>query len=311
MSVQNKPDYKIFADGAKPGEVVPFPDVLRGWGVTLDTTGGVPPMEFFNSFGKRLNEWLMYLTQQGIPEWDSTVDYPKNAVIKSNGTAYISKEENKDKPPATNQSSWDVFALSKSDIVQETGSQTTRIMSQEAVTRYLLVKFNKSDVLQTTGSNEDKVMSQKSVTDELNKRLNKSDVLQSTGNSKTAVISQDGVTKTFAQKSELPTLPFIGSGSKRTGKTSTRQLGITYTNDKPYSIFVTVMLQSTARDSNLITRMRINDIPASNFYIGTRGNDTDILAEGTHSQLVLPGESYIITSSPNSKVVSWVEVEQR
>ncbi|EPS7970948.1 phage tail protein [Morganella morganii] len=109
---------------------------------------------------------------------------------------------------------------------------------------------------------------------------------------------------------DLPKLPLIGSGSTRSGLTSSRELGVTYTNSKPYSIFVTVMLQSTARDSNLITRMRISDTPASNFYIGTRGNDADILAEATHSQLVLPGERYVVTSSPNSKIVSWVEVAQ-
>lgn len=109
---------------------------------------------------------------------------------------------------------------------------------------------------------------------------------------------------------DLPKLPLIGSGSTRSGLTSSRELGVTYTNNRPYSIFVTVMLQSTARDSNLITRMRISDTPASNFYIGTRGNDTDILAEATHSQLVLPGERYVVTSSPNSKIVSWVEIAQ-
>lgn len=107
---------------------------------------------------------------------------------------------------------------------------------------------------------------------------------------------------------ELPKLPLIGSGSRRGGVTSERQLGVTYINDKPYSIMVTVMLQSTLRDSNLITRMRINDTPASNFYIGTRGSDMDILAEATHSQLILPRERYVITSSPNSKIVSWVEI---
>lgn len=109
---------------------------------------------------------------------------------------------------------------------------------------------------------------------------------------------------------DLPKLPLIGSGSTRSGLTSSRELGVTYTNSKPYSIFVTVMLQSTARDSNLITRMRISDTPASNYYIGTRGNDADILAEATHSQLVLPGERYVVTSSPNSKIVSWVEIAQ-
>lgn len=106
MSVQNKPDYKIFADGAKPGEVVTFPDVLRGWGVTLDTTGGIPPMEFANAVAKRLNEWLMYLTQRGIPEWDASVDYPANAVIQSSGTIYVASKPSKGENPASSQNYW-------------------------------------------------------------------------------------------------------------------------------------------------------------------------------------------------------------
>lgn len=110
MSVQNKPDYKIFADGAKPGEVVTFPDILRGWGVTLDTTGGVPPMEFFNSFGKRLNEWLMYLTQRGIPEWDALVDYPKSAMVQSGDVFYVSLKTTKNESPAVSQQSWKKFS---------------------------------------------------------------------------------------------------------------------------------------------------------------------------------------------------------
>lgn len=109
MSVQNKPDYKIFASGAKPGEVVAFPDILRGWGVTLDTTGGIPPMEFFNSSSKRLNEWLMYLTQRGIPEWDSSVEYPKSAVVMLNGKIYISLKQGVGNNPSSSQIYWDLL----------------------------------------------------------------------------------------------------------------------------------------------------------------------------------------------------------
>lgn len=106
MSVQNKPDYKIFADGAKPGEVLAFPDVLRGWGVTLDTTGGIPPMEFMNGIMKRLNEWLMYLTQQGIPDWSSSLDYPKDAMVKDSGVFYVSLTSNNGSKPSTSQNQW-------------------------------------------------------------------------------------------------------------------------------------------------------------------------------------------------------------
>ncbi|MDW7785656.1 hypothetical protein R4E38_02355 [Morganella morganii] len=198
----------------------------------------------------------------------------------------------------------------KSNVVQTTGSSTTSVMSQDVTTRGLLAKVNTSDVTDSTGTDSVKVMSQKAVTEELNKKFNKNEVLQNVGASTTQVMSQDASTRLFSLKTDLPKLPLIGNGASRSGVTSSRELGVTYTNNRPYSIFVTVMLQSTARDSNLITRMRISDTPASNFYVGTRGSDADILAEATHSQLVLPGERYVVTSSPNSKIVSWVEIAQ-
>ena len=44
MIIQKKPDYLIFADSAKKGENMEFPDVSRGWGVTVDQTASKPPL---------------------------------------------------------------------------------------------------------------------------------------------------------------------------------------------------------------------------------------------------------------------------
>ncbi|HCM63355.1 MAG TPA: phage tail protein, partial [Morganella sp. (in: Bacteria)] len=106
MSVINKPDFKIFAQDAKSGEVETFPDVLRGWGVTQERTAGKPPMEWFNSLGKRVDEWLMYLTQRGLPEWDASVDYPKDALIQHAGVYYVALKVSKGEQPNNSQTSW-------------------------------------------------------------------------------------------------------------------------------------------------------------------------------------------------------------
>ncbi|MET4863037.1 gp53-like domain-containing protein [Morganella morganii] len=106
MSVMNKPDYKIFAQDAKSGEYVAFPDILRGWGITLDQYNGFPPMELFNSAAKRIDEWLMYLTQRGLPEWDAAVDYPKDAMIQHAGVYYVSLKATKGEQPNNSQASW-------------------------------------------------------------------------------------------------------------------------------------------------------------------------------------------------------------
>ena len=36
MKIHEKPDYLIFADSAKNGECANFPDIIRGWGVTIE-----------------------------------------------------------------------------------------------------------------------------------------------------------------------------------------------------------------------------------------------------------------------------------
>ncbi|WP_141650316.1 gp53-like domain-containing protein [Morganella morganii] len=152
MSVMNKPDYKIFAQDAKSGEYVAFPDILRGWGITLEQYNGFPPMELFNSAAKRIDEWLMYLTQRGLPEWDAAVDYPKDAMTQHAGVYYVSLKVTKGEQPNNSQASWQKLTeflgvdkkLDKASVVQNTGASTTSVMSQKSVTDELNKKFDKT-----------------------------------------------------------------------------------------------------------------------------------------------------------------------
>ena len=106
MIIQKKPDYLIFADSAKKGEVTDFPDVSRGWGITIDQTASKPPMEWMNGAFNRIDKNMLYLLQQGIPEWSEQVFYPANAIIKFNGIIYIAKVENNDSNPANSINKW-------------------------------------------------------------------------------------------------------------------------------------------------------------------------------------------------------------
>ena len=154
MSVMNKPDYKIFAKDAKSGELVTFPDILRGWGVTLEQYNGFPPMELFNSAAKRIDEWLMYLTQRGLPEWDVAVDYPKDATIQHAGVHYVALKASKNEQPNNSQASWKKLTeilgvdgkLDKSSVVQTTGTSTTSVISQKKVTDELNTKASTDDL---------------------------------------------------------------------------------------------------------------------------------------------------------------------
>lgn len=142
MNIQDKPDYKVFASEARGGEVTDFPNLERGWGETIDKTEKIPPMEWFNLVGKRADEWLLYLTQRGVAEWDVKVKYPQYAMCQLGGRFYIAIEENESRNPVNSQAVWIDLAkylgvdgkLDSSNVVQTTGQSTTNVMSQKAVT---------------------------------------------------------------------------------------------------------------------------------------------------------------------------------
>ena len=106
MKIQEKPDYLIFADSAKKGEVNAFPDVSRGWGITIEQTGSKPPMEWMNGAFNRVDKNMLYLLQQGVPEWSEKVTYPVNAIIKYNGVLYTAIVKNESSIPTSSTTKW-------------------------------------------------------------------------------------------------------------------------------------------------------------------------------------------------------------
>ena len=135
--VQETPDYLIFAEGAKQEELNEFPDVNRGWGATIELTDSKPPMEWFNGAFNRVDRHMLYLLQQGVPEWSNKVTYPVNAVIKYNGILYIATNENNNAKPSTNTTKWkkllDDASLTKKGIVQ-LNSAVNSVSESEAAT---------------------------------------------------------------------------------------------------------------------------------------------------------------------------------
>lgn len=61
---------EVFASEALPGELEDFPDIKRGWGTTKESTGGIPPMKWFNAIQKRTDELLNELLSNSISETD-------------------------------------------------------------------------------------------------------------------------------------------------------------------------------------------------------------------------------------------------
>ena len=106
MKIQEKPDYLIFAQDSKSGELLDFPDVPRGWGVTIEQTGSKPPMEWMNGAFNRIDKNVLYLLQQGVPEWNEKVTYPVNAIIKYNGVLYTAIVKNENSIPTSSATKW-------------------------------------------------------------------------------------------------------------------------------------------------------------------------------------------------------------
>ncbi|CDM88153.1 hypothetical protein [Xenorhabdus bovienii] len=199
MSIINKPDYKIFANDAKTGELETFPDLLRGWGVTVDRTAGKPPMEWFNALGKRTDEWMMYLSQRGLSEWDAAIDYPQYAVVQYAGKFYTAKKQTNGQRPDQSQNEWMLFAdaigIAKSiaDALNAvTDNANTRLEKSKngadipnkpkfvdnlGLTGTVDLAKNavpKSAITQHSGNSADHVMSQNTVTNFLNGKFDKS-----------------------------------------------------------------------------------------------------------------------------------------
>ena len=107
--IYEKPKNEIFASDAKDGEIVEFPNIKRGWGVT-ENLGFIPPMEYFNAAFNRVDKSLAYQLQRGVGEWDKDLEYPIGAVVSLNGIIYIAKSQNINKKPSENKEIWHVIA---------------------------------------------------------------------------------------------------------------------------------------------------------------------------------------------------------
>jgi hypothetical protein len=116
MTTYNRPDELVMAESALAGEVQDFPDILRGWGVSFDQTGGIPPMEWFNYVARRTDQATRYFMQRGLAEWSETEDYPEGAYVQVGGNTYVSLRASLDKPPATSSNDWMRWGFTAEDL---------------------------------------------------------------------------------------------------------------------------------------------------------------------------------------------------
>ena len=107
--IHQKPKNEIFASDAKAGEIVEFPNVKRGWGVT-ENLGFIPPMEYFNAAFNRVDKALAYQSQRGVSEWSADEEYPIGALSVFDAKLYQAKTQNTNKKPSENKDAWEAIA---------------------------------------------------------------------------------------------------------------------------------------------------------------------------------------------------------
>lgn len=117
MTIYDRPDEKVMAESALAGEVQPFPDILRGWGITFEQTGGLPPMEWANYVARRTDQAIRYFMQRGLPEWSATETYPQGAYVQYAFQTYYSKRENTNKQPgaAGSANDWGLWSVTRDE----------------------------------------------------------------------------------------------------------------------------------------------------------------------------------------------------
>lgn len=182
MAIYNKPDENVFASSARQGEVSNFPDIGRGWGISFDQTGGIPPMEWFNFLFKRTDEKFGYLFQRGISEWSATQSYPVGALVQYKNLTYKAKRANTNKKPDEDTSSdWQRWGFTQSELKSAT-------LTDSGITQ-LLTSINSNDETKSATPRSVKIAYDKGV-----EAKTTADIAQRTAN--------DGVSKAnYAQRS--------------------------------------------------------------------------------------------------------------
>ena len=216
--IYEKPKNEIFASDAKDGEIVEFPNIKRGWGVT-ENLGFIPPMEYFNAAFNRVDKSLAYQLQRGVGEWDKDLEYPAGAISVLNGKLYQAKTQNTNKKPSENKEIWSAFA------------------SKEWSEQTFLNKDDKIDAYNKIESDEK--FAPKNSLPELATGTKAG--IAKLKNSITAKEEDAAVTeKAMVEFVQSHTPPALGIDQSWRDVTSSRDTNITYTNtsDKPIMVMI-------------------------------------------------------------------------
>ena len=144
VGIVNKPDinYGIWASN---GDVA----VPSSEKVEIGHIVEKPKKEIVNWIENRQDQFMVYLNQVGIAEWDSKTTYKANiSFVNRSGTVYKAKSQNIDKDPTLNQDIW-MIAWSTYEDYLSVLSELEKIKEQEG---YLDLYVSKSNPIMLSPS---------------------------------------------------------------------------------------------------------------------------------------------------------------
>ena len=212
--IYEKPKNEIFASDAKDGEIVDFPNVKRGWGVT-ENLGFIPPMEYFNAAFNRVDKSIAYQLQRGVAEWDKDLEYPIGAVVSLSGVVYVAKSQNTNKNPANEATIWDIVATQK-------WCEQTFLNKDDKINAYTKAESDDKFVAKT-----DKATETRAGITKLKNIINEK---------QTDVAVSEKAVSEFVAASQSG----LGIGQTWQDVKNNRKLGINYTNNTAKPIFIIV-----------------------------------------------------------------------
>lgn len=144
VGIVNKPDinYGIWASN---GDVA----VPSSEKVEIGHIVEKPKKEIVNWIENRQDQFMAYLNQVGIPEWDSKTTYKANiSFVNRSGTVYKAKSQNIDKDPTLNQDIWEISWATYSDFY----TLFTDVNNIKTVDEYLDFYVSKANPIMTAPS---------------------------------------------------------------------------------------------------------------------------------------------------------------
>ena len=153
VGIVNKPDinYGIWASN---GDVA----VPSSEKVEIGHIVEKPKKEIVNWIENRQDQFMVYLNQVGVAEWDSKTTYKANiSFVNRSGTVYKAKSQNIDKDPTLNQDIWEISWATYSDFYN-LSTDVNKIKTEEGYLDLYVSKANPIFDVETKGvgyGNED------------------------------------------------------------------------------------------------------------------------------------------------------------